>query len=78
MKAEDVTVIVPTVEPFGDDFDECIRSIHANGPASIIVVNAGLHYQAAVDSTAMYPDVVIKHCSIMNKRRQICEALPQV
>ena len=78
-KAEDVTVIVPTVEPHGDHFDECIRSIYANGPARIFIVTAGPGlYDIARRSTAMYPNVTVKNCNVQNKRRQICAVLPMV
>ncbi|KKY19864.1 putative capsule polysaccharide synthase [Diplodia seriata] len=39
--ARDVTVIIPTVEPRGDAFEECIRRVLANGPASILIVTVG-------------------------------------
>ncbi|KAL6360844.1 hypothetical protein LRP88_06552 [Fusarium phalaenopsidis] len=40
-KQEDVTVILPTVDPQGPDFRECVLSIMANRPASILVVTVG-------------------------------------
>lgn len=40
--SKDVTVIVPTVKPYGEDFEECIRSIAHNHPAEILVVTAGV------------------------------------
>lgn len=79
LKAKDVTVIVPTVEPYGKYFMECIRSIHANGPAEIIIVTAGPgNYDKAVRSIGMYSNVRVLNCTIQNKRKQICQALPEV
>ena len=79
LTAKDVTVIVPTVEPYGELFDECIRSIHANEPAKIIIVAAGPgNYDKAINSTGIYSNVRVMHCTVQNKRQQICEALPEV
>lgn len=56
-RARDVTIIVPTVKPYGVQFDECIRSIHTNRPAEILVVTAGLRlFDMAVQSTV--PEMV--------------------
>ena len=41
LTSNDVTVIVPTVDPFNPDFAECISSIAATEPAFIIIVTAG-------------------------------------
>ena len=37
----DVTVIVPTIDPSNKGFGECIGSILANRPASVVIVTAG-------------------------------------
>ena len=79
LTALDVTVIVPTVDPYNKDFMECIASIHANGPATIIVVTAGHGtYKRAVETLRMYSNILIEHCEIQSKREQICKALPKV
>lgn len=79
LTAKDVTVIVPTVEPYGEQFEECIRSIYANEPAKIIIVAAGPgNYDKAINSTGMYSNVRVMHCTVQNKRKQICEALSEV
>ena len=76
---KDVTVIVPTVEPYGEYFVECIRSIHGNRPAEIIVVTAGPgNYDKAIRSIGMYSNVRIINCTVQNKRKQVCKALPEV
>ena len=52
LRARDVTVIVPTVKPYGVQFDECIRSVYANRRAKILIVTAGLGlFDMAVQST---------------------------
>jgi hypothetical protein len=38
---KDVTAILPTIDPNGPDFDECLRSCAENRPANIILVTAG-------------------------------------
>lgn len=79
LKSTDVTVIIPSVEAFGDDFRECIQSVVANGPASIIIVTAGPDtYKKAIESVGTHPNVTIKHCNVQNKRRQIRLALQEV
>lgn len=79
LKSTDVTVIIPSVEAFGNDFKECIQSVVANRPASIIIVTAGPNtYKKAIESVGTYPNVTIKHCNVQNKRRQICLALQEV
>lgn len=79
LTAKDVTVIIPTVQPYGYHFVESIQSICANGPATIIIVTAGPgNYDRAIKSTSMYPNILVKHCTVQNKRKQICEALPKV
>ena len=77
--AKDVTVIVPTVEPYGTQFEECIQSIDYNGPSKIIVVTAGPgNYEKAIKSTRMYTKVVVMNCNAQNKREQVCLAIPEV
>lgn len=71
--------MVPTVEPYGEDFEECIRSIRLNRPGKVIVVTAGPgNYDRAVGNISIYPNVLIKNCQFQNKRRQVNEALSEV
>lgn len=77
--ANHVAVIVPTTEPHGAEFEECIQSIRANRPGSIVIVTAGLgNNRRALDSLDIDANIKIKHCDNPNKRRQICEALEEV
>ena len=76
---KDVTVIVPTVKPYGEDFEECIRSITHNHPAKILVVTAGVeNFEAALSLNTEYPKIQISMVKWPNKRVQICKALVQV
>ena len=75
----DVTVIIPTVAPYGKDLKECIDSVQANGPAKTIIVTAGPDNRDRVfEYTRLHPNITITHCDTPNKRLQICKALPEV
>ena len=80
-----VTVIVPTVDPAGINFKECIRSIHKTGPALIIIVAAGnseiyrqTNFQVLIQDFVGYPGTRIMECRSMNKRKQLYTALLEV
>lgn len=81
---EDVTVIVPTVDPAGVQFEECIKSIVAAGPSKIIVVTAGNGRCGRTNLEILERDwkahaaIQLMECEVMNKRKQICKALPVV
>lgn len=78
-KPSDVSVIIPTVEGEGAEFLECIGSVFANMPAKIIIVTGGPDvYNRALKSVGAYENIVIKNCSIQNKRRQVCFSLQEV
>ena len=78
-KPSDVSVIIPTVEGEGEEFLECVRSVYVNTPAKIIIVTAGPDvYNRALKSVGAYENIVIKNCSVQNKRRQVCVGLQEV
>ena len=77
--SKDVTVIVPTVKPYGEEFDECIRSVINNHPAKIQVVTAGAeNLERALSINIRYPEIQVSMLESPNKRMQICKVLPQV
>ena len=78
--AQDVTVIVPTVQPYGKEFEECIQSIYTNRPAQVIVVTAGegSNISKAAKNCEQYPTVVPFATEAQNKRKQLCRALQLV
>ena len=82
LRPKDVTVIVPSVEPSGDDFINCISSIKKNHPAKIIIVTAGPGKEAEAKGVcSSYDDedvFELFHCNVPNKRSQVCKALPEV
>ena len=51
LTSKDTTVIIPTVDPFNIDFAECIFSVAATKPASIIIVTAGGYHNFKQAST---------------------------
>ncbi|KAM0345604.1 hypothetical protein ACHAPU_006257 [Fusarium lateritium] len=81
----DVTVILPTIDPHGPDFRECVESILANHPASILVVTVGNALREECQTVLRklsldYHDteVLVAALSAPSKRRQITHAMPQV
>ena len=81
LNVKDATVIIPSVEPSGPDFEECVCSVLANNPAQIIVVTVG---QAKLDEAirvckALHATAIeVKAIGKANKRKQVLHALPFV
>lgn len=74
-----MTVIVPTVLPYGEEFEECIDSVMQNHPAEIFVVTAGTeNFKKALLINKQYPDIRVSRVEVPNKRVQICVALLKV
>ena len=77
--AKDVTVIIPTIEPHGEQFVECIDRVLANQPAEVIVVTAGKDRACnALLNRAQIQNVTILQIDVPNKRKQIMKAVKQV
>ncbi|KAK4444748.1 N-acetylglucosaminyltransferase [Podospora aff. communis PSN243] len=83
--SKDVTVILPTIDPTGVDFLECILTCAQNAPACIIVVTAGndllTKTRAAVDPIrSQFPSIAIHvTCTqVASKRMQVAHAIPLV
>ena len=81
----DVTVIVPSVGEFDDEFVECIETIIANRPHKVVVCTVGMaKWVKAKEVTTMlnsrHPDANITVLSILeaNKRAQFFHALEEV
>ena len=73
----DVTVIVPTVDPGNPDFEECITSIAKSGPAKIIIVvaNDPEENDRAECYQERFPSLSVVFSRKANKRAQICQGL---
>ena len=79
LTGRDVTVIIPTLAPYGNDLKECIDSVQSNDPAKTIIVTAGPENRDRLfDYTCVHSNITITHCDAPNKRLQICKALPEV
>lgn len=74
----DVTVLIPTIDPTGPAFTECVRTILANGPARIILVTVGAQMKAECRQVlfALAPAAGDTHLSVTaisepSKRKQV-------
>lgn len=73
----DVTVIVPSVGEFDDEFVECIETIVANGPRRIIVCTVGVAKQtkakqvcSEISSRHLNARITVLSLALANKRAQ--------
>lgn len=81
-----VSVIIPTVDPKGPDFLECVRSVLANRPQEVFVVTVGRELlQECREVLAELRQTAIGHTALRvsaiaapNKRRQIAHAMNRV
>ncbi|KAK5046083.1 hypothetical protein LTR84_008540 [Exophiala bonariae] len=84
--ANDVTVIIPTVDPNEDGFLACLQSILLNHPHEVKIVTVGdANLQLAEDKIRHFrtgfPDVKITVSAISNpgnKRKQLASVLPTI
>jgi len=83
--SSDVTVIVPTVDPAGVSFRECISSVISNDPTLIIIITAGpcptddeTNFDKLEREWRDHPKIHLMECGVMNKREQLCTALAEV
>ena len=81
----DATVIIPTVDPEGHNFGECLQSVLANAPGALIISTVGMAKHLAIEQKVetlrdAYPSTTISVISGMkaNKRGQVGAALPLV
>ncbi|KPM40066.1 hypothetical protein AK830_g6499 [Neonectria ditissima] len=85
LSCRDVTVILPTIDPTGPDFEECITSILANRPAVILVVTVGAELRGECQTVleqlgheAEHTRIAVTALPEPSKRRQIAHAMPKV
>ncbi|KAE9384859.1 hypothetical protein BT96DRAFT_1026770 [Gymnopus androsaceus JB14] len=76
----DTTVIIPTVNPEGSDFEECIRSILGNNPFQLIVCTPGEERFEIAKSlcAAIDPAITVIKASKANKRVQVDTAIDNI
>jgi cellulose synthase/poly-beta-1,6-N-acetylglucosamine synthase-like glycosyltransferase len=82
---QDVSVILPTVQPNGHDFEECIRSVLRNKPSALYVVTVGnvLLDECTQVLTQLRPSdcrtkICVSALPMASKRRQVAHAVTQV
>ncbi|KAL1637529.1 hypothetical protein SLS56_000667 [Neofusicoccum ribis] len=77
--AQDVTVIIPTVEPRGAAFEECLDRVLANSPAEIFIVTVGEeNIRAAISyCKALSSSIRILSVAAPSKREQVKRAVQE-
>ena len=82
---KDVTVVLPTIDPEGDYFWECVLSCAHNRPTEIIIVTAGDQLWEKTKNVVVrlreeFKDVRFRVLStqVASKREQVAEAIPHV
>ncbi|KAI9748392.1 MAG: hypothetical protein M1815_003272 [Lichina confinis] len=81
LDAEDVTVIIPTLEGDGESLRETVRSCLATRPFEILLVTTDAHRERLAKLVrSMLPTTRLRMFSVAqaNKRRQMCRAIPEV
>lgn len=83
--AHEVTVILPTIDPKGPDFQECVLSILANKPLRLMVVTVGKKLLgecrdvlSAIERPNEFTEISVSSLPVASKRRQIAHAMPHV
>ncbi|KAL2022104.1 hypothetical protein VTK56DRAFT_6148 [Thermocarpiscus australiensis] len=81
----DVTAIIPTIDPLGDGFRECLRTCAENRPAKIIIVTAGDElYARTLAITRQWEQrfkstrFVVDRTQEVNKRVQVALAVSHI
>ncbi|KXX76807.1 N-acetylglucosaminyltransferase [Madurella mycetomatis] len=83
--SRDVTVVIPTIDPLGKSFQECLKTCAENRPAKIIIVAAGedlyvTTIEAIREIEQQYESTtfVVDRTQVASKRAQIAHAVSQV
>lgn len=85
LKPEDVTIIIPTIDPENEGFQECLRTVLQNQPGAVLIVTVGKAKVKLVERVVRpfrraWPstEISVTQTAQANKRRQVCHAIPQV
>lgn len=78
--SQDVTVIIPTINGDGEELRRTIRTCLVTDPHEIIVVTLDDSIKRAMNMAAAISSKKVRVLTVAkaNKRRQMCEAIPQV
>lgn len=81
----DVSVIIPTIDPTGPDFEECVKSILANQPKALYIVTVGTQLLEdckkvlqTLDPSNSETLIEVSAVPVASKRRQVAHAVPRV
>jgi hypothetical protein len=74
---QDATVIIPSVEPWEHEFEECVRSVLANKAGKIIVVTVGKEKLALAEEVCsrLSRRIRVLSTDAANKRDQVVHGL---
>ncbi|RVX70810.1 hypothetical protein B0A52_05461 [Exophiala mesophila] len=82
VKRQDVTVVIPTIDPRNQDFLKCLLSVLHNQPAEILIVTVGTELMNLTEEIVQpirqqFPQTLIKITAtkVANKRRQVAHVL---
>ncbi|KAI9766689.1 MAG: hypothetical protein M1840_006333 [Geoglossum simile] len=80
LNSKDVTIIIPTIDGGGSDFQQTLRTLLLTDPSEIILVTVDINLQRVKAIAQSIHSSQIRVISVprANKRRQICYALPEV
>lgn len=87
LSRSNVTVILPTIDPNGPDFEECVLSILVNEPAVLLVITVGDALRTECqrvleklrrDARLFKTKVAVSALSEPSKRRQVAHAVPRI
>jgi cellulose synthase/poly-beta-1,6-N-acetylglucosamine synthase-like glycosyltransferase len=87
--SQDVTVILPTIDPHNPNFVQCLNRLVANGPAKIFIVTAGddrledvnaviNEWRANHPDLALLVEIEVGAIEEARKRNQVAHVVPKV
>jgi hypothetical protein len=81
-RPENITVIIPSANPKGDEFGQTVTSALRSGAAKVIIVTFGAynmeHARAACDGLPHAERLLIVDNVVENKRLQMCRGVSEV
>ncbi|QKX60494.1 uncharacterized protein TRUGW13939_07639 [Talaromyces rugulosus] len=78
----DISVVIPTVNPRNDDFEECLSTCLINKPKSMFIIGGGLQIEDIEEivhplrSNYHETEITVLSTKVANKRFQIARAIP--
>ncbi|KAH0545325.1 hypothetical protein FGG08_000624 [Glutinoglossum americanum] len=80
LTSKDVTIIIPTIDGEGPDFQQTLCTCLSAAPSEIILVTIDANLERLKSTAALIHSSCIRVVSVAhaNKRRQMCRVLPEV